>query len=230
MDSLPAEPQGKPKNTGVGSLSLLQRIFPTQELNWGLTQESNQGLLHCRRILYQLSYQGSPKNEKLGCLYINSLSLADDCSWRRNSQEFLPCPPPRLSHRSSLFPGARKKPRGRVAAAGLEKTSQRAWVGHSSIFPRPSISEAARSQAFSLLVRTDWTLFQHWECQLVIGNLTIFRLPRWHSDKRIRLLMQEMREMRVQSLSQEDPLEKEMVPHSSILVWRTPWTGAACRL
>ena len=46
---LPAEPQGKPKNTGVGSLSLFQWIF--------LTQELNQGLLHCRRILYQLSYQ-----------------------------------------------------------------------------------------------------------------------------------------------------------------------------
>ena len=30
---LPAEPQGKPKNTGVGRLSLLQRIFPSQELN-----------------------------------------------------------------------------------------------------------------------------------------------------------------------------------------------------
>ena len=41
-DSLPAEPQGKPKNTGVGSLSLLQWIFPTQELN--------QSLLHCRCI------------------------------------------------------------------------------------------------------------------------------------------------------------------------------------
>ena len=53
-DSLPAEPQGKPKNIGVGSLSLLQRIF--------LTQESNQGLLHCRQILYQLSYQGSWKS------------------------------------------------------------------------------------------------------------------------------------------------------------------------
>ena len=51
-DSLPVEPQGKPKNTRMGSLSLLQRIF--------LTQESNQGLLHCRQILYQLSYQGSP--------------------------------------------------------------------------------------------------------------------------------------------------------------------------
>ena len=48
-DSLPAEPQGKPKNTGMGSLSLLQGIFPTQE--------SNQGLLHCRRVLYQLSYE-----------------------------------------------------------------------------------------------------------------------------------------------------------------------------
>ena len=48
---LPAEPQGKPKNTGVGNLSLLQQIF--------LTQELNQGLLHCRWILYQLNYQGS---------------------------------------------------------------------------------------------------------------------------------------------------------------------------
>ena len=47
-DSLPAEPPGKPKNTGVGSLSLLQRIFPTKELS--------QDLLHCRGILYQLSY------------------------------------------------------------------------------------------------------------------------------------------------------------------------------
>ena len=47
-DSLPAEPPGKPKNTGVGSLSLLQQLF--------LTQESNPGLLYCRRILYQLSY------------------------------------------------------------------------------------------------------------------------------------------------------------------------------
>ena len=45
-DSLPAEPQGKPKDTEVGSLSLLQQIFLTQELKLGL--------LHCRQILYQL--------------------------------------------------------------------------------------------------------------------------------------------------------------------------------
>ena len=50
-DSLPAEPQGKPNNTGVGSLSLLQWLFPTQE--------SNRGVLNCRWILNQLSYQGN---------------------------------------------------------------------------------------------------------------------------------------------------------------------------
>ena len=51
VDSLTAEPQGKSKNTGMGSLSLFQRIFSIQE--------SNHGLLHCRQILYQLSYHGS---------------------------------------------------------------------------------------------------------------------------------------------------------------------------
>ena len=49
-DSL-AETQGKAKNTGVGSLSLLQQIVPTQEPNWSP--------LHLRWILYQLSYQGT---------------------------------------------------------------------------------------------------------------------------------------------------------------------------
>ena len=38
------------------ALSLLQRIFPMQALNWGL--------LHCRCILYQLSYQGSPEHHQ----------------------------------------------------------------------------------------------------------------------------------------------------------------------
>ena len=33
-----------------------------------------------------------------------------------------------------------------------------------------------------------------------------------------------MQETRVRSLSQEDPLEKGMVTHSSILAWRIPWT------
>ena len=41
------------QNTGVGSLSLLQGIFPTHG--------SNPGLLHWRQILYQLSHKGSPR-------------------------------------------------------------------------------------------------------------------------------------------------------------------------
>ena len=41
------------QNTGVGSLSLLQGIFPIQG--------SNPGLLHCTQILYQLSHKGSPR-------------------------------------------------------------------------------------------------------------------------------------------------------------------------
>ena len=52
VDPLTSEPLGKPKNTRVGSLSLLQGIFPIQE--------SNQGILYCTQILYHLSHQGSP--------------------------------------------------------------------------------------------------------------------------------------------------------------------------
>ena len=47
-DSLPAESPGKPKNTGVGKLSLFQCIFPTQESNWGLPL--------CSRLLWWLSW------------------------------------------------------------------------------------------------------------------------------------------------------------------------------
>jgi len=39
-----------------------------------------------------------------------------------------------------------------------------------------------------------------------------------------------MQAMRVQSLGWDDPLEKEMVTHSSILAWRIPWTEESGRL
>ena len=67
-DSLSAELQRKWKNTGVGSLSLLQGIFPTQELNWAL--------LHCRQILYQLSYQGSQRPLEQELFVIYSIEIA----------------------------------------------------------------------------------------------------------------------------------------------------------
>jgi len=53
MDSIVSPWNSPGQNTGVGSLSLLQGIFPTQG--------SNPGLPHCRWILYQLSHKGSPR-------------------------------------------------------------------------------------------------------------------------------------------------------------------------
>ena len=64
------------QNTGVGNLSLLQGIFPTQESNWGL--------LHCRRILYQLSYK--EKKVKRVILQVWSLlRLPDVYTWKIGS-------------------------------------------------------------------------------------------------------------------------------------------------
>ena len=53
------------QNIGVDSRSLLQGIFPTQKLNWGL--------LHCREILYLLSYMGNPKSRQplVTCGYLH---------------------------------------------------------------------------------------------------------------------------------------------------------------
>ena len=86
------------QNTGVGSLYLLQGIFPTQGSNTGLphcrrilyqlshkgsprilewivpSQESNQNLLHCRWILYQLNYQRSP--------YVNYITYVIICKYK----------------------------------------------------------------------------------------------------------------------------------------------------
>ena len=59
------------QNTGVGSLSLLQGVFPTQG--------SNPGLPHCRQILYQLSHQRSPRILKWVAHSFSSRS-----SWPRN--------------------------------------------------------------------------------------------------------------------------------------------------
>ena len=71
-------PRNSPgKNTGVGSLSLLQGIFPTQGLNPGLP--------HCRQILYQLSHKGSPR-----ILEWVAYPFSSGSSWPRNSTR-IPC-------------------------------------------------------------------------------------------------------------------------------------------
>ena len=62
------------QKTGVGNLSLLQRIFPTQG--------SNPGLQHCRWILYQLSHKGSPRIlEWVGYPFSSGSSQPRDWTW-----------------------------------------------------------------------------------------------------------------------------------------------------
>ena len=48
-------------------------------------------------------------------------------------------------------------------------------------------------------------------------------LPQWLSNKES-TCKQETQKTQVRSLGQEDPLEEEMAPHSSILAWKSPWT------
>ena len=74
-------------NTGVSSLSLLQGIFLTQKLNWGLP--------HCRQFLYQLSYQGSPVIDEEMFFFtkvfqlITEVGLALECHHSSTSKEFM---------------------------------------------------------------------------------------------------------------------------------------------
>ena len=77
-DYLPSEPPRKPKNIGVGSLSFLQRIFLTQESNWGLW--------HCRWILYQPSYQGNVVTNYLQTQTQNKTNLHLSCGYCRVSE------------------------------------------------------------------------------------------------------------------------------------------------
>ena len=64
------------QNTGVGSLSLLQGIFPTQGLN--------PGLWHCKQILYQLSHKGSLRIlERVAYPFSSGSSLPQESTWDR---------------------------------------------------------------------------------------------------------------------------------------------------
>ena len=93
------------RNTGVGSLSLLQGVFPTQGLNPGLP--------HCRRILYQLSHKGSPmdyysplkRNEVLTHItiwwYLENMMLSEKSQTQRpHTYDIMKCPDQVLISRS----------------------------------------------------------------------------------------------------------------------------------
>ena len=73
MDSLPTEPQGKPKNTGVGSLSLLQGIFLTQEIELGSPA------LQVDSLPTELS--GKPYTHERGCRETNLRPSLNKLAW-----------------------------------------------------------------------------------------------------------------------------------------------------
>ena len=80
VHSLSSELPRKPRNTGVGSLSLLQWNFLTQEQNWVL--------LHCRQVLYQLSYPVVYLNSLYSVTEMETLTLKKKTSYidyRQNS-------------------------------------------------------------------------------------------------------------------------------------------------
>ena len=88
VDSLPSEPPGKPQNTGVGSLSLLQGIFPTQELN--------RGLLHCRLDSLPAELPGKPTFHSASIK--NSLDPVSPPTTLHTSTARSSSPPPCSSH------------------------------------------------------------------------------------------------------------------------------------
>ena len=142
------------QNTGVGSLSLLQEIFPTQGLN--------QGLPHCRRILYHLGHREA--HIEVSIIYSNS----SERLWEIDIFSFLqfhgkPLPFEAVSTRVEI---------GVFSFWGVEGGVDYFWV--------------------SLVAQT-------------VKNLPT------------------MQETWVRSLGQEDPLEKGMATHSSILAWRILW-------
>ena len=58
----------------------------------------------------------------------------------------------------------------------------------------------------------------------LLCHMVALGLPRWLSGKEPMFYWQETQGMWVQSLGWEDPLDKGMATHSTILAWRIPWT------
>ena len=177
-DSLPAESQEKFKNTGVGSLSLLQQIFLTQESNWGL--------LHCRLILCHLNYQGIPHDLGKYPLFLNHPPL-----WKRQKNLLIPGFCTSTNQKSAT----NERETGNLFKIyhrfKVEFGSHGDWRG-TGIWEEPT-SEA---QVHRLLPKTEtWASLV---AQMVKNPPAV-------------------QETWVLSLGYEDPLEKGMATHSSIL-------------
>ena len=150
-DSLPSESSGKPKNTRVGSLSLLQGIFPTQE--------SNRGLLHCSRFFTSWTTRESywtNKNAK------KCIMIYHKCNYK-------------LSQCSVVFDFAIQWTVAYQAPLPMEFSKQEYWC--KLPFPTPGESSWPRDQTcvswVPCIVR--WILYH---CATWTNYLTVFKLIR----------------------------------------------------
>ena len=171
MDSLPAEPQGKPKNTGVDSLSLLQGIFLTQELSWGL--------LHCRWILYQLSYQGSPGHKKKTVVcykvlqrdsqYQADLKAGDTRIWEqdRRLKVFMEAGRAKVSSLGRIYPA----PPGRKLEAGseqrLNQMDSRLWDLRRKIKKHRSLTITTTTTTIIIIINVAWVGIYKFNCEIL---------------------------------------------------------------
>ena len=79
-------------------------------------------------------------------------------------------------------------------------------------------------------VAKSWTQLRNWTELMVVLFLVFLR--NLHTNSLVAQMVKylpAMQETWVQSLGQEDPLEKEMATHSSTLAWKITWTEEPCR-
>ena len=205
VNSLSSEPPGKPKNTAVGSWSLLQGIFSTQELN--------QGLLLYMRILYQLNYQGSPKLKVVSYQKYNkeNASLEFPPAESSFSIDHDLAPFVNLFDPEELFL--------EVLMNEMHMFIERAGVLTNIYYSNPEITVLTTLLQDAYFWNNNGSIQEKkkvfsadWASQVVL----LVKNPPANAGN-IRL------EHKGWSLGWEDPLEEDMATQSSILAWRIPW-------
>ena len=110
--------------------------------------------------------------------------------------------------------------------AGVATQSHQGWSEAATGWVSGSPSAFQVSGVYSLIGSTFHNREKNhlsWKDSLDKLNYALYWASQVAQCYRIHLPMQETQETRVQSLGQEDPLEKEMAIHSRILAWKIPW-------
>ena len=195
-------------------------ILPARILEWvafpfsrGSSQprDGTQVLPHCRRILYQLSHQGRL------------------CSKKKNTKrKRRPVEKPRLTSHADAHDGRHgayddrqeRQEHDQVAAEqGAPRAAQLPSVHE---VQRQDASPPGETRAGSETEPRELLCKTH---QRKVKGVSVFpNKVRFTLESYLVKNLPAMQETRVQFLGANDPLEKEMATHSSILAWRTPWT------